>query len=437
MGAVLHEMVTQRGVGVGGKSVIGRLCFLGREAEKCDGISEWGRYKAALDDVVLRLEEICEYLSGCYYNSIIEKIIEILDFISSRETVATAKAMCNGGMRAEQVAAALSGLDDEISSQSFSLVLNRLYGYISEEKIIEGAIYTVEESDIITIFLLQKNRAAGLVVLEEDPLISELAKIMNFSIIIADSSVEKYCGETIILSVDRGIIYISPSVEVLDDFSNSLEKEREKTGTRSNCRFKLNLCEECGTVIDMTSLPLNEENLFKICRGYAENSGEVGVLFLFDSEKIDRIYGRAICRAAVYGRISVAIESCDVSDLWNAEILLKSVCSELMSEGKEFDDNIELGVILRNMCDFISLKWLCNEADFVVADTEWCDAKPGGRKERLLLEFIEEIFLKTENKINRVEIIGDDTLKNVIIGISKEKKAKIFLISFEKNKKKT
>jgi len=358
----------------------------------------------------------------------------------SREGLATAKAMCNGGMRADQVAKALCGLEEESAVMGARLILNELQGFIPEELIEEGYVYISRVCDPLVLFYIVKNSGLGAVFYgDRNDMVAELAELLSFPVIFVTETDENFEGENAILSTEKGVLYISPSLDVIDEFYRRTEQERGsaesffKTQAASIVSLSGNL--RCGDLIDLSELRCDEERLFSAYRRYAEGEGAKGLQVLLPRMSSEIFIGhlKAVLRAAVYGRIGVLCRISSERDIKDLQNILKQCSTELLAEEREFEKDIELGAVIDNLSGMLLLEEISDCCDFIVIDTDAISLED--EEERLLavsrISKIAESDVCEKNK--RVVLMGSgEIIRKALSNVRKDHINKFFLISLKK-----
>ncbi len=440
MNSVLREMVTIKGVGFGGTTVVGKLRRLPKNELKKSEDDGWSAYSEAAEQVRAALEELCDLLAKNYATSFVERLLDILDFVVSREGLATAKAMCNGGMRAEQVAAALCELEDESAVMGARLILNELRGYFSEDMIEDGYIYSTETYDLLCLFSLVKNHALGAVFYgEESEIVSEFAELVSFPILFADNREEYFEEENAILAAGKGELYVSPSLDVIDEFYKSSEQDLgEKIPIGSAQTYPIvslagNI--RCGGLLNISVLKCDEDRLFSIYRRYAELEGSRVLQVLLPQLGYPSLYShiKAISRAAVYGRIDVLCYISSPRELREMRDIFGQCYSELFCEKREFEERIGLGAVIGNVCGVFLLGEIANRSDFVVIDIDHITTENVDEKALVISRVAEKAECDICENNKRIELMGDgEIIKEALGKVAKANIDKFFIISLKK-----
>ena len=198
---------------------------------------------------------------------------------------------------------------------------------------------------------------------------------------------ESVLGENAVLYPDRGVLYVSPTVEVLDAFV-----AEEKSELADKAVYDVASGEIVGHSVEEID-GVGEEELFdKDCRLAEKTNGELVVCVKRGEGSTEQL--RAIMRAGVYGRIAVAYSPKTMKDFCNFKELLSVANAELLAEGREFEGGVSVGAIADGMLGVLYARELCEKSDFFMADisriSEMCDGEDRVEIREKLVDMLRE-----------------------------------------------
>lgn len=221
-------------------------------------------------------------------------------------------------------------------------------------------------------------------------------------------------GIPAILDAGEGILYVEPDADTIARMNRKKEIENAKKQELlrlKNAKTKMHLCANVGNMEDVEraleagadgiglvrsemlcmkeqEVP-SEEKQFQIYReilqkmngkkvvirtwDFGEDKiikgldthGLRGIRLCLGHPKLFKEQLRALCRASVYGNLSILLPMISsVEEVKSAKQILKEVQEELSKEGKEFDRNMRLGVMIETPAAVLVSRQLAKEVDF-------------------------------------------------------------------------
>lgn len=172
------------------------------------------------------------------------------------------------------------------------------------------------------------------------------------------------CGENAVLYPHRGVMFISPTVEIIDAFMRDGEgNDFLGDGIEVGHMYEISSGKCVGRAIEVSNIIYREDELFDIyCRLTEDRSGELCVCLRRSENTVEHL--RALMRAAVYGSISLAVLARTPHEFRNIRGLVDAVREELASEGREFNRSVRVGVIAEDIFGALYASELSEMADF-------------------------------------------------------------------------
>ncbi len=431
MNAVGAKMQTVKGYGVGREAVMGRLKSITQMRERVQGAGEtrdygWEDFSRAVGISISRVGELCEYIDGIVPSDLRSQLCVMLDFLRSRDFLSEMRDMIDSGIAS---VAAVEHIEreygEDASIRETCVLLARILrgempDYISEDGTVIA--FSQERLDVTSILAAVRAEISGLVCVgDSDSLAVKLADVLGLSaLFITDDDIEKcLCGERAILDPERAVLFISPEIEVVDEFTSRINGEKLDEALGIFCGETLYQCfegatgERCGFLLDMRGNVSLEDDLFLLYRRVAEQAGNGGVTVCIRDAARAYEHLRAVCRAAVYGRFSVAVSARTACEYAGFCEIFSCVCEELTREGREFEDGISCGAVIDSMSAALLSDFLAESADFLLVDTE-CVTNGMAEKDRLTVvqRLLGLVFSRGESRIKRLGVFGDMCISN-------------------------
>lgn len=186
-----------------------------------------------------------------------------------------------------------------------------------------------------------------------------------------ESAEECVCGENAIIYPDRDVILVSPSIAAIDDFTARAESVADRAEPIGVNVYELYDCGSerfVGKVVENTEPSRAEDELFEIYSRFAEEceDGYITVLVTESGKMLEHM--RSVLRAAVYGRIAIAVRADSVGEYRRFREIFGMAREELSRERREFEDAVSLGVDSGNLFGLLFARELLTDSDFFVAD---------------------------------------------------------------------
>ena len=238
-----------------------------------------------------------------------------------------------------------------------------------------------------------------------------------------DAAEECDCGENAILYPDRGMLFVSPTIAVMDEFtsiSERLPESRELSGIK--------VCDICeylsgkilGKAVEMSEQSGSEDALFEIYSRFAEECGE-GYITVLIQKEVNRLeHLRALLRAAVYGRIAVASFASSVREYREFCEVFDMAREELSRERREFEDGIARGVASGDILSLLYASELARASDFFVVDAEHLtQAAVGEEKDEACGRYLRLLADEASANIDKLLVCGERELIKTAVEKSK------------------
>ncbi len=215
-------------------------------------------------------------------------------------------------------------------------------------------------------------------------------------------------GECVIISPEQNLIFISPDIETIDKFLTLTRDAREDSDIESvdiSPVMPLSVTEVCAFAAD--AFGEGECESFERYRDLIEYIGERELIISFPrglsaDEMTEQI--RAICRAAVYGRISFSVAVLNEGDYFDICRTFDAVCYELSREGREFQERVDIGVLIDGICGVVFARRICDFADFCLVDMRESEKMLSDRDKELFWEWIlENIAKRTPKNLKKIK----------------------------------
>ena len=425
MSTVVSKMQTVKGIGVGRSAVMGKLSRICQQneldrAEKSKS-EEWAEFSRAVGIAISRIEESVEYLGEAVPSEAAEEFSLMLELIRSREFLCEIKDMIEGGIGVLAAVEHLKGeyKDDTAVAQACVLISGIIRGLAERNSPNEGEIAIIEgRADISFLVFLARQGVSAIVCFGE---MSEgfvrLCESLNISALIISEEEAQKCavGENAILYPDKGALFVSPEIEIVSDFSSSMREDQASGIFSSFCEdgiysvFEYQTKRFCGFIIDAKNSD-DEEKSFIFYRRVAEAFGGKCVTVCLERGDEDILCEqlRAVCRAAVYGDISIAARVRGMSEYEKVKRCFLSVCEELRAEKREFEDSIPLGVMVDNIATFLVIDSLVSCAERVTVDMRMITAEVIEEdKEALYRASLKRLIKELPYYVEAVSVLGE------------------------------
>ncbi len=387
--AIVSEMRTLKGTGVGNDSVMGRLKRVdSREELFCaDGDERDATLYRTQGIAISRIEEAYEEFSkkeGFEY--IAKTLQEMLDALKDREFLLAINEITELGISLYD---AVEHMECEAPKNSvikeLCLLFKRILGAKSGIELGEGdgCIGVVcDQLDVTEALSLRECGFLGLLFTQSAESLFGIA-CKSFGIPALFLNEEGFfdiaSGESAILYPAKNIIYLSPKIEVVDAFTAAMKNEAKRSSFKGV--FKCLLGEQVysvsehgrevysGLAINLAVEERSEDEIFELCRSVCEIA-ERELFILLRNMHGAREYLRGILRAAVYGKVSLLPSFASAKEYSAFTSLLSEIKSELRLERREFDSEIRLGLVLDNIFGLLLCDKFSEGTEFIFLDID-------------------------------------------------------------------
>ena len=434
MNSVVSEMRTVKGIGIGERAVMGRIKNIkGERLEESREVDDNEVFSRAQGIAISRIEESYEvFRIKTEFAEIVSKLLEMLVIVRSRDFYTAIKDITDAGITLFD---AISHIERESENdlvmrevcRVFARILNGISGVElcdAEECIAVSS----EKMDITELSGIVCSKISALVCVgESDSLFAKGVQLLGISALFVCEEDICACAEntTAILYPLRNTLYLSPQIEIVDDFTSTLKAEYREVNLNRVLGFfcgeriyrvtDLRSGAESGFAIEM---PTGEYDSFDLYRSIAEISDGKRVTVLIRDIKnlYDSLMG--IYRAAVYGNLSVAVSLKTSEDYIRLCEIFDEVGGELSGEKREFECGIARGIIIDNIYGALLAEKFCRNADFIFIDTAFIlDSVRNEDKREILISFIEAIVGKVS--VKNIFILGDFALASSALEVLK------------------
>ena len=425
MNAQVGKMQIIRGYGSGKESVMGKiqsLSQLRRNTEKDEeALSDWESFSRAVGIAVSRIGELKEHLRDMMPVPVESCLEDMLSFLRSRDFLAETRDMIDGGISAtaavEHIGAERES--DAVVGEVCLLLLGILQGDSVEYTPDEGIVIALcrETLDVTAILPIVRAEISGLVCVgDENCLARKIAESLRLPslFVSAEDADNIHSDERVILSPERGMLIVDPDIEAVDEFLSEIRESdsEESSGTFFGEKIyrvlDLKMQQSRGLIVDVGKSERAEKELFVVYRRVAERVGRgYGTVVVRAGEELYE-HLRAVARAAVYGRLSVAVSVRSADDFELVRETFSCVCEELLREGREFEESVSIGAAIDTARGALLVDRIAERADFLLIDTEsliglQSDSEGDKATERLL----RLMFTIGTGKIERLTALGD------------------------------
>lgn len=425
MSTVVSKMQTVKGIGVGKNAAMGKLNRIWQQetlerAYKTQS-EEWAEFSRAVGIAISRIEESLEYLGEAIPPEAAEEFSLMLGLVRSREFLCEIKDMIEGGITVSDAVTHLRTeyKDDTAVAEVCVLILGILQGFAENNSHNEGDIAVIDgKVDISSLVFLARMGVSALVCFGEmSRVFVRLCDILKMSVLVISEEDLYKCteDENAILYPDKGALFVSPEIEIVSDFSSKLREDQASEIFASFCNEGIYSTFEYGTrkfsgfIIDAKNGD-DEEKLFIFYRRVAEAFGGKGVTVCLGGEDEELLWEqlRAVCRAAVYGEISIAARVRGVREYERLKSCFSGVCEELRAERREFEDAISLGVMIDNIASFLVLDSLSRYAQGITIDMRRITADTLEEdKEAVCRSFLEYVLKEVSPDVECISVLGE------------------------------
>lgn len=385
----MSEMRVLKGTGVGNDAVMGKLKIVDEDEELfcADTEDREAIFFRTQGIAISRIEEAYEEVSKkeelSYILQVLQKMLEVVkgrEFISAINEITQLEISLYEAIEHIEREAVENSITREICLL-FKRILKAKSGIDLSDG--EGCIGIICDSlDVTELISLGTCGFLGLIFVQSPE--SPFARVCgSFGIPTLFLSYEKLYelaeGESAILYPTRNVIYISPRIEIVDDFIATMKNETRERGLWGVFKcllgesvysvYEYGREEYSGFAIDMTVEERCEEEVFELCRSVAEISGG-DVFIIFRNIQGVREYLRGILRAAVYGKISIVTSfasSKEYSDFCDS---FSEIKNELTLEKREFDSEIRQGILVDNIFSVLLTDKIVKESQLIFVDVE-------------------------------------------------------------------
>ena len=386
--AIVSEMRALKGRGVGKDGVIGKLRIVdNRGARLCACVDDSADFFRAQGIAISRIEEAYEELSqkegAAHIANMLQKMLEV---IRDRALLAGINEITELGISLYD---AISHIELEAEENTVTrevcLLLRRILRGQSGIELGDGEGYIgiiCETLDVTETLSLRECGFLGFVLAQSrKSLFVEACELLGISALCLCE--EDLCGiisgESAILYPEKNIIYLSPSIKVVDDFTAEMKSERRRECVKGI--FKCLLGERIysiseyesegnsGLLMDMATDERSEEEIFELCRSALEIA-EREIFVLLRNTRGARDCLRGILRAAVYGRLSLVTSFASSEEYLDFCESFAEIKNELRAENREFDSDIRQGIVIDNLFSFLLIDKFSKDAQIIFADIE-------------------------------------------------------------------
>ncbi|MBQ8140120.1 MAG: hypothetical protein IJ038_00300 [Clostridia bacterium] len=419
MNAAALKMSLVKGFGVGRSAVMGRLKKLrlsGADEFRADGESEWSVFSRVVGIAVSRVEEAYEYLEGTADEELCTLLCNMLELLRKREFLSEMRGMLEKGYGVLSAAEIMSVRENTSALREMSILFEEILGGFLKVScgLESGEIAFYDREIDVTAFLaICRDGVSGIVCVGEERCPSaRLAEILKIPALFVSKEDIEACAEgaSAVLFPDKDTLYVSPEISVLDEFRARFGEELSyESGVLGDDIAHLGRAEiysvrdilsskTYGTAVEpIGNGECGEEKFFDIYRRLAEDSEKGELTVCIGRNSRGENYGdflseqlRAVCRAAVYGKISVAFSVISYEDYREHRKRFLEVCRELIAENREFDDCVMQGALIDRIEGALLADEICESADFAVVDTRYMiDIR---KDERLLSADMNKIY---------------------------------------------
>lgn len=440
MSTVVSKMQTVKGIGVGKSAAMGKLRRIWRQEELERAYrtqsEEWAEFSRAVGIAISRIEESVEYLGEAIPPEAAEEFSLMLGLIRSREFLCEIKDMIEGGISVSDAVTHLrmEYKDDTAVAEVSALIVGILQGFAENTPYSEGDIAVIEgKVDISSLVFLARMGVSAFVCFGElSRVFVRLCDTLNVSVLVIPEEELYKCteAENAILYPDKGALFVSPEIEIVSDFSSKLREDQASEIFASFCNEGIYSTFEYGTrkfsgfIIDAKNID-DEEKLFILYRRVAEAFGGKSVTVCLNEKNEALLWEhlRAVCRAAVYGEISIAARVRGVREYERIKSCLWGVCDELRAEKREFEDSISLGVMIDNIASFLVFDSLARCAERITVDMREITAGVLEEDKRAVCEsFLRWVLKAASPDVRCISVLGEACItENILRGMCDER----------------
>ncbi len=200
-----------------------------------------------------------------------------------------------------------------------------------------------------------------------DSKLADAARRLGFTaLFVSDEDIDDcVCGENAVLYPQKGVLFVSPTVDIIDGFVADKENDtRAEVGVSISRVYDNDSCAFIGRAVENIDTSRGEDELFEIYCGLSEECGEGELTVCINKNGGLSEQARAILRAAVYGRVSAAVSAKTPSEYKSFRELFDAAGGELAGEEREFEESVRVGVVAEDIFGFIYASELSEKADF-------------------------------------------------------------------------
>ncbi len=215
------------------------------------------------------------------------------------------------------------------------------------------------------------------------------------------------CGENAVLYPNRGVLFISPTVEIMDGFVCSNQSEAPfEAGVKISRVHDRKSGALIGRAVETDGNANREDDLFEIyCRLAEDIGGEIIVCMSFRENLSEQL--RALMRAAVYGRLSLAFSAASMSEYYAFRELWARVKTELLEEGREFDGGVAVGAVADGLFGLLYASELSEKSDFFMVDlTRIAGEESVDGRDDFCERFVDAIYERLSSVPSDFRVIG-------------------------------
>ena len=440
MNALEVKSQTVKGYGAGREAVMGRLKSISQLRRKevkvsDEHLGEWEDLSRAIGISVSRIGELKEYVREIASADLLSRLDAMLSFLRSREFLAEARDMIDGGICA---AAAVEHIDAEYESdvavnETCLLLLNVLRGAVGEYLQDDGIVIALsrERLDGTDILSIVRAEISGLVCVgDKDCLARSIADLLKLpALFVSEEDADKLiCGERAILSPESSSLTVAPDIEAVDKFLSLIKDDSPDEPSGSFFGeviyrvLDLKMQQSCGFLAELQQTDRSEDELFLIYRRVAERAHREAATVIVRSGMSVYDHLRAILRAAVYGRLSVAVSARSGAEYEGICQIFACVCEELSREGREYEDRVALGAVIDSIGGALLVDALAKSADFLLIDaTSLSESLTEAEREVAAERLTEMMFSIAHKDMRRLIAFGDMRVLSEKIGNALEK----------------
>ncbi len=414
MNTVSSEMSVLRGKAIGNRAVMGKLVFP-KKSELCsefDKEEPWSIFSRALGILICRIEEGYEYLYGKCPEDIRVFFCNMLEITRRRDFLGEMRGVISEGYSVLSAIELLKpSYTEAVFFELYSAFENILLGYNEDFEVYSDSdiVFLEQELDALLLVAFAKGGVQGIICTGGSAFTEKLARALGISLLFIDKNIKcGACGEDAILFPSKNALYITPDISIIDEFSGRSEDDTTDIEKEFFGGYYTRYLRGVSGRYNMLKVELSsvsegeEERYFELFRMFAEHAeGRETVICISGREFFEKHFCifelfKAICRAAVYGRISAAFSVLSQSEYVLCMEALKEACDELSGQAREYDGDIDIGVIVESTEGIFLSRELSCFADFIVLDI---DESIGNGMSELSFDYSEKLYKRISDTV--------------------------------------